>query len=334
MIRGPLRLLLWAAPVLALGMICALGVIAGFVALAPVAQASTTTCLPTVGPVEASGGTNRGQADAAALDGEQRGIAGAIIGIGQQRQLPPRAWQIAIQAGMTESGLRNLPYGDRDSLGIFQMRPSMGWGSPAQLQDVAYQINKFYAVLLTVPRWESMRPGDAAQVVERSAFPGRYHRWEAMAVYLLGSVGVENASGCSPSVLPPASEIAARAIEFALAQRGKPYVWGATGPDAYDCSGLTLRAYEAAGISLPRVSRDQWRAGAHLPVQQAQPGDLLFWAHDPSRPDDTIHHVAIYLGGNQVVEAQQSGVPVHTRSVSFGEDGLMPLAVRPGAVAA
>ncbi|UJW33163.1 C40 family peptidase [Saccharothrix sp. AJ9571] len=289
------------------------------------------SCDAAIGPTQ-PGQQGKGATDAGNLKDEQLQIVTLIITIGKQRQLSPRAWQIAIQAGMTESGLRNLTYGDRDSLGIFQMRPSMGWGTVAQVTDPPYQVNKFYDVLLAVKGWETMRPGDAAQAVERSGFPDRYHKWEPMAVHLVENVGeVVDAAGCGEgtgAVLPP-SQTAAKAIEFALGEQGKPYVWGATGPNSYDCSGLMLRAYEAAGVTLPRVSRDQYKAGAMLPVEQAQPGDLLFWAYDPSNPK-TIHHVAMYLGDGKMVEAQQSGVPVHTRKVSWDEGELVAQAVRPG----
>ncbi len=266
------------------------------------------------------------------LDPEQRAIAELIIAIGKQRGLPPRAWQIAIQAGMTESRLHNLHYGDRDSLGIFQMRPSQGWGTVAQVTDPVYEINKFYDVLLRVPGWETQRPGDTAQDIERSAFPLRYHQWEPLAVNVISAVGGDvtqyvRASCTTP--LPAPSEVAGRAIQFALGEVGKPYVWGATGPDAYDCSGLMLRAYQAAGITLPRVARQQYWAGAQLPVRQAQPGDLLFWGYDTSNPD-SIHHVAMYLGNGRMVEAANQTVPLRQRAVSFNEPELMPLAVRPG----
>ncbi|MBV9650985.1 MAG: C40 family peptidase [Pseudonocardiales bacterium] len=266
------------------------------------------------------------------LDPEQRAIAELIIAIGKQRGLPPRAWQIAIQAGMTESRLHNLHYGDRDSLGIFQMRPSQGWGTVAQVTDPVYEINKFYDVLLRVPGWETQRPGDTAQDIERSAFPLRYHQWEPLAVNVISTVGGDvtqyvRASCTTP--LPAPSELAGRAIEFALGEVGKPYVWGATGPNAYDCSGLMLRAYQAAGITLPRVARQQYWAGAQLPVRQAQPGDLLFWGYDTSNPD-SIHHVAMYLGNGRMVEAANQTVPLRQRAVSFNEPELMPLAVRPG----
>ena len=266
------------------------------------------------------------------LDAEQRAIVDLIIAIGKQRGLPPRAWQIAIQAGMTESRLHNLTYGDRDSLGIFQMRPSMGWGSVAQVTDPVYQINTFYDVLLTVPNWETRRPGDIAQAIERSAFPLRYHQWEPLAVNVISVVGgnvAEFVPASCTTPLPAPSEVAGRAMQFALGEVGKPYVWGATGPLSYDCSGLMLRAYESAGVTLPRVSRQQYWAGAQLPVRQAQPGDLLFWAYDTSNPD-SIHHVAMYLGNGQMVEAANQTVPLRQRAVSFDEYELMPLAVRPG----
>ncbi|EHY90414.1 C40 family peptidase [Saccharomonospora azurea] len=295
------------------------------------AHATPVSCNAALGPTQ-PGQQNRGTNDAANLTEEQLGTVSLIISIGKERELSPRAWQVAIQAGMTESGLRNVHYGDRDSLGIFQMRPSMGWGSPEQVTDPAYAVNKFYDVLESIPDWEELRPGDAAQAVERSEFPDRYHRWEPMAVHLVETMGeVSDAAGCGTGLgaaLPP-NEEAADAIEFALDERGDPYVWGATGPDSYDCSGLMLRAYEAAGITLPRVSRDQYKAGAMLPVEEAQPGDLVFWAYDSSDPT-TIHHVAMYLGDGKIVEAQQSGVPVHTRDFSFDEAGLVPQAVRPG----
>jgi hypothetical protein len=154
---------------------------------------------------------------------------------------------------LKQSAIRNLDYGDRDSLGIFQMRPSMGWGTPAQVTNPPYQVNKFYDVLEGVPDWETRRPGDVAQAVERSAFPDRYHEWESMAVHLIENIGqVEDASGCGEGAgdeLPP-NDAAETAIQFALGERGKPYVWGATGPDSYDCSGLLLRAFEAAGVTL------------------------------------------------------------------------------------
>ncbi|SDJ46195.1 NlpC/P60 family protein [Actinokineospora alba] len=302
--------------------------------MADAMRVATMSCNATLGPAT-TGPAGSGAGDAARLTDEQRGTVAHIIAIGKQRNLAPRAWQVAIQAGMTESGLRSLNYGDRDSLGIFQMRPSMGWGSPAQVTDPVYAVNKFYDVLLKVPNWENQRPGESAQDVERSAFPDRYHRWEAMAAHLIGTLGeVVNATGCGQGVgnlLPAPTAAAGAAINWALGQQGKPYQWGAltTHQNSFDCSSLMLQAYRSSGITLPRTSREQYRAGAMLPVEQAQPGDLLFWAYDENDPR-TIHHVAMYLGDGKIVEAQQDGVPVHIRPVSWTEGELVNQAVRPG----
>jgi peptidoglycan DL-endopeptidase CwlO len=318
----------------ALVVLLGLAVVLFGAALTPTpAAAQDQDCQATLGPWPTDGGD--GAADAAHLSVESREIVGQIIGIGKGRGLPPRAWQVAIQAGMTESGLRNLPYGDRDSLGIFQMRPSMGWGTPAELQDIPYQINKFYDTLLTVPGWEELRPGDAAQRVERSAFPDRYHRWEAMAAHLVATLGeVTDPTGCGTGA---SGEAAARAIEAAKRWLGTPYAWGGGGIDGptageggavgFDCSGLMLHAYHQAGITLPRVSWQQYTAGQHVPLAAAQPGDLLFWAHDPSNPA-SIHHVALYLGNNEVIHAPQRNDVVKISTV--WQQGLVDTVTRPG----
>ena len=125
---------------------------------------------------------------------------------------------------------------------------------------------------------------------------------------------------------PPTPQAAA-ALAFARGQLGKPYVWGATGPSSYDCSGLTGAAYRAAGIALPRTSREQWYSGVHVGLGELQPGDLLFWAYDPSNPD-TIHHVALYAGGGLMVAAPHTGDVVKVQGVYL--EGYVG-AVRPAA---
>jgi cell wall-associated NlpC family hydrolase len=115
---------------------------------------------------------------------------------------------------------------------------------------------------------------------------------------------------------------AARAVAFALAQRGKPYRWGAQGPRAYDCSGLTWAAWRAAGVAIPRTAADQL---ADLPRARGrlQPGDLLIYpSRGPSR-----RHVAMVVGRGRMVEARGRGIPVRVTSIRGGSLG----AVRPGA---
>ena len=109
--------------------------------------------------------------------------------------------------------------------------------------------------------------------------------------------------------VPVASRAAAAAIAFAVRQVGKPYQWGATGPDAYDCSGLIFAAYAAAGIHIGRTTY-QWRQdGPRIPLAQIQPGDLLFSAgRDGTQANPG--HVVMYLGGGQIIQAPQAGQDV------------------------
>jgi hypothetical protein len=291
-----------------------------------------TSCDAALGPFTASDASD-GAGQATQLDGGQQQIVALIISVGKQRNLPALAWQVAIQAGMQESGLHNDAGGDRDSAGIFQMRPSQGWGTYQQVTDPNYAVGKFYDVLVGVPNWQQQQPGEDAQDVERSAFPLAYNKWQNMAAYLVQHVGqIADPTGCGPSagnLLPAPTQAASVAIAFALSQIGKPYVWGATGPTSYDCSGLMLRAYQAAGINLPRVSSDQFHAGALLPVHDAQPGDLMFLAYNPNDPS-TIHHVFMYLGNNQIVEAPYTGQNVRQVAMPWDSSQLVQQAVRPG----
>ena len=118
--------------------------------------------------------------------------------------------------------------------------------------------------------------------------------------------------GVAPARSP--SGAARQAVAFAMAQIGKPYLWGAAGPSAYDCSGLMLAAYRSAGVYLPRVSRAQWYAGPHVGLGELAPGDLVFFAHDVRAPS-TIHHVGMYIGGGAMVEAPYTGARVRTASI-------------------
>ena len=116
---------------------------------------------------------------------EQLANAKAIMSAGQKMHLPARAWVIAIATSMQESQLKNIgdlgDANDHDSLGLFQQRPSSGWGSPQQLTDPAYAATAFYKGLVDVKGWNTMSLTDAAQAVQVSAFPDHYAKWETVA---------------------------------------------------------------------------------------------------------------------------------------------------------
>lgn len=121
------------------------------------------------------------------LAGEQAALATTIAVVGVGRLLPPRAVTIALATALRESGLRNLSHGDRDSLGVFQQRPSQGWGTQAQIMTPTYAANAFYASLVRVPGWQKLSVNDAAQAVQRSALPKAYAQWEPNARALAGA---------------------------------------------------------------------------------------------------------------------------------------------------
>ncbi|TQL20678.1 C40 family peptidase [Streptomyces sp. SLBN-134] len=131
-------------------------------------------------------------------------------------------------------------------------------------------------------------------------------------------------SATSPSTSTDSSYAAKaeKAIAFARAQIGKPYVWGATGPGSYDCSGLTQAAWKAAGVTLPRTTYDQVDAGTTVPVSQAQPGDLVFFYDD-------ITHVGIYIGNGMMIHAPKPGAYVREESVYYDGESSIHSIVRP-----
>ncbi|MGX1313987.1 cell wall-associated NlpC family hydrolase [Streptomyces calvus] len=134
-------------------------------------------------------------------------------------------------------------------------------------------------------------------------------------------------SGSSGSTTAPPADAsyatkAEKALAFARAQIGKPYVWGATGPDSYDCSGLTQGAWKSAGVTLPRTTYDQVDAGTTVPVSQAQPGDLVFFYDD-------VTHVGIYIGNGKMIHAPKPGTYVREESIFYDGESSIHSVVRP-----
>ena len=142
------------------------------------------------GCVVEAGGTVR-------LDHEQMANAATITAVGVRLGMPERAVVVALATAMQESKLRNLPHlgrlNDHDSVGLFQQRPSQGWGTEEQVSDPRYAAERFYRALSEVPGWQEMRVTEAAQRVQRSAFPEAYQQWAedagVLAAALLGQIG-------------------------------------------------------------------------------------------------------------------------------------------------
>jgi peptidoglycan DL-endopeptidase CwlO len=126
-----------------------------------------------------------------------------------------------------------------------------------------------------------------------------------------------SAAGCAtsggvPQIMAP-NQAVTTAIAFAEQQLGKPYQWGATGPDAFDCSGLVMMAYRAAGIYIARTSQEQWLTEQQIPASQVQPGDLVFFAGADGTPTSP-GHVGLVIGNGQMIEAYATGFPIRIAS--------------------
>jgi hypothetical protein len=131
-----------------------------------------------------SGCTAAGGGQDVTLDTEQAGIAATIAGVAQRDALPARAVTVAYAAALQESKLQNLNYGDRDSVGVFQQRPSQGWGKRSELENPVYATSKFFGALAQVPGYQRLPIYQAAQDVQRSADGLAYEQYQPMATHM------------------------------------------------------------------------------------------------------------------------------------------------------
>lgn len=273
---------------------------------------------------------------------EQIPHARTIQATGVAMKVPVRGQIVALATALQESGLRNLDYGDRDSLGLFQQRPSMGWGTPEQVRDPVYASTKFYEGLLKVSGWESMTLTQAAQAVQLSGFPDAYAKWEPLATALQKAIaptltGDETTDpgasapggGCGPGgdgsefgpipagVLPKGYEIPSdapksvqTAIRWGLGALGTPYQWGGTCADPRgqdpmgrcDCSSLMQMAYKAGGVSLTRTTYTQVKEGKAVSAKALKPGDLLFTRGTAQVPE----HVGLFIGSGLILHSPRT----------------------------
>ena len=142
-------------------------------------------------------------------------------------------------------------------------------------------------------------------------------RWTSHEdVYLQRTGAAPAASSDTAAASSGQSSDVETAVAFALAQLGKPFLTAGNGPDGYDCSGLVQQAFRRGGIDLPRVANDQYAATTPVTASQLRRGDLLFWSEDGTARG--IEHVAIYLGGNQYVEAARPGTNIRISGISSG----------------
>ncbi|MFV2198829.1 C40 family peptidase [Nocardiopsis sp. LOL_012] len=160
----------------------------------------------------------------------------------------------------------------------------------------------------------------------------RYNRSASYAQKVRGHIDTYTALAARTVPVSGAGASSAQgrsAARWALDQVGKPYLWGGTGPGAFDCSGLVMRAWEAAGVRLPRVTTDQVNAGRRIALDQVQPGDLLFY--ETGAPGGSPSHVTMYVGDGQMVNAPGTGRSIRVEPVGGAYySARFVAAVRPG----
>ncbi|MFD4123906.1 C40 family peptidase [Streptomyces globisporus] len=287
------------------------------------------------------------QIEGLTLPGEQIPHAQTIVAAGISLHVPRRGQIVAIATAMQESRLRNLSYGDRDSLGLFQQRPSQGWGTADQIRDPVYSAERFYKALVTVDGWEQLTVTQAAQAVQQSGYPNAYAQWENLATALQKAIATTfpstnpkgdtaptaDASGCESGPdgsgfgtipagkvpkgykIPAGTDPRARkALEWAMFQLGTMYQWGGTctnarGPDPMGrCDCSSLMQQAYAQVGI-KLTRTTYT--------QVNEGDPV--SADKLRPGDLIfsrgsaerpEHVGMAMGAGLAIEAPRTGKPV------------------------
>ncbi|WP_327352829.1 C40 family peptidase [Streptomyces sp. NBC_01304] len=284
------------------------------------------------------------------LPAEQIPNAQTIVATGISLDVPKKGQIIAIATAMQESRLRNLNSGDRDSLGLFQQRPSQGWGTAQQIRDPVYASERFYKALLKIDGWQQMKVTQAAQAVQKSGYPDAYAQWEDLATALQQAIAAtfpnadkdkptkdkdteSSSGGCTPDkdgtsfgripegsvpkgykIPKDAAPKARKAIEWAMHQLGTLYQWGGSCTDSHGPD--PMGRCDCSSL--------MQQAYAHADVKltrttytQVNEGKAV--SAKNLKPGDLIfsrgtaarpEHVGMYMGEGLVIEAPRTSKPV------------------------
>ncbi|MEU3188437.1 C40 family peptidase [Streptomyces sp. NPDC006923] len=350
----------------AVGVLCLSPLLLAGTAGALVGGASTTSC--SVGPavdidavtrqvasiLSSTGSDPHVHVEGLDLPAEQIPNAKVIVATGISLHVPPQGQVVAIATALQESRLRNLVYGDRDSLGLFQQRPSQGWGTPEQIRDPVFASTKFYTALLKVSGWQQLTVTQAAQEVQHSAFPDAYAQWEGLARALQKAITAvlprggtdtapspaaallrdcepgEDGSGYGPfpegtvpegyTVPKDAPKAVRTALTWAMHQLGTPYQWGGTctgahGPDPMGRCDCSSLMQQAYAHAGISLTRT-----TYTQISEGKPVPLTHL-----RPGDLLftrgtparpEHVGMYMGHGLVINAPRTGRPVRIEPVN------------------
>ena len=255
---------------------------------------------------------------------EQVSIAQVAAQLADKRGLPARAKLVILATGFQESGIRNLTYGDRDSVGWLQQRPSAGWGSVTQLRNPAYAAGKFFDALVKVPGWQALPVTVAAQRVQISAFPDAYAKWEASARSLLALLGDTSSLECDTATGPsggggpvPANfnrHGNPRTVEQAIVWMERSMPRGAPGEPVLNACERYMNLSFGIGGGYP-TALAHWNASGLRTAGYSTPprGALVFW-----RSGNPAGHVALSLGNGQVISTDFDGRNYHAGVLHAG----------------
>jgi cell wall-associated NlpC family hydrolase len=309
-----------------------------------------------VAEILGSGGEGSVQVDQLVDPQEQVPNARTIQATGVAMSVPVRGQVVALATAMQESTLRNIDYGDRDSVGLFQQRPSQGWGTVEQIMDPVYSSRKFYEGLLAVAGWESLTVTQAAQAVQRSAYPDAYAKWEPLARALQeaiaptlddegGRAGDEDdpgdpgtgaceqegdGSGYGPipeGTLPEGYEIpedapepVRSAIRWALGQLGTPYQWGGSCTAAHGEDPLGRCDCSSLMQQAYKAAGIDIGRTTYVQIKDGKAVDL-----DDLEPGDLVfnrgtkaqpEHVGMVIGHGLIVNAPRTGAVVRVEPLA------------------
>jgi len=319
---------------------------------------------PATNSICGPGGTGQSVADVA-LDAEQLANAATIVTVTQGRRLPPYAATVALATAYQESKLYNITQAvDHDSLGLFQQRAI--YYTAAVAADPVKANNAFLDRLVTQPNWQTRPLTDVAADIQQllAAYRGLYAQWQPLAAQLTtqlwtgsgkpadtGSAAGTTTTGTTTAAAPCAGSVGTNpgatptpgpngltlngspagnaAATYSMAQLGKPYVWGAQGPDAFDCSGLTMAAWASAGVTVPRVTYTQATTGTPVSIQDARTGDLVLIPGSDGTPTNP-GHIGMVAGVDKagkawLVEAARTGIPIRLTPMAGWEGQIVTI---------
>jgi peptidoglycan DL-endopeptidase CwlO len=235
----------------------------------------------------------------AAVDAAQTGVA--QVAAQAYEATPLSSFALLVDAPSAQSAVDRLLLLDRLAAGRRQNFDA--------LNDATKAYRDQQQTLVTLDQQQSSQY--AVLAAKKKKILAQIASLKSLRLAAYGPSGVDSTAPVSGYVPTYAPGPAGTAVTFAYDQIGKPYKWAADGPGSYDCSGLTMAAWRAAGVSLPHNSAEQYNAVAHISKSDLRPGDLVFY-YSP------IHHVAIYVGDGHIIHAPQVGENVQVASIGIG----------------